>query len=217
MWLQPRTLSSIRVPGTILSSERDRTERHPTRVRNQLRLLERDCSGGRVRYTAPTRGFVARALVELQYAGCMVFVRDEGSVFKAPLEDVWRFLDSGASHSEAHGHAKVRRILHAGQAGTYSWEQRFEGRVSRFAMRWTSYWPLGLAYRVTKGPFRGSNFFLYYEPRGRFTGVTIVGDFASRTIPQSEIGPAVRRFFGREFEQDSAALKRWIRSKSRRR
>ena len=35
----------------------------------------------------------------------MVFVRDEGSVFEAPIDVVWEFVGSGDAHSIAHRHS----------------------------------------------------------------------------------------------------------------
>jgi hypothetical protein len=137
----------------------------------------------------------------------MVFVRDEGSVFDVPIDEVWRFLGSGAAHSSAHGHRRVHRTIRSPNEGTYSWEQPFAGRSARFTMRWHAFVPVGIAYEVLAGPFRGSRFFLSYFPRGRRTGVSVVGEFVSPTIPPRRIATAVRRFFAREFEQDLAALR----------
>jgi hypothetical protein len=136
----------------------------------------------------------------------VVFVRDEGSVFNAPLEEVWRFVGSGAAHSEAHHHRKVDRKDLAGNSGEYSWEQDFEGKPERFTMRSTSFPLFGIAYEVLEGPFLGSKFFAYYRPRGAKTRVTIVGDFVSPTIPPARLEAAVLSFFALEFEQDSAAI-----------
>jgi hypothetical protein len=136
----------------------------------------------------------------------MVFVRDEGSVYNAPIDDVWRFLSAGPTHSEAHRHRKVERKSLPGNAGEYTWEQDFEGKPERFTMRWTSFSPFGIAYDVLDGPFAGSKFFVYYRPRGTKTRVTIVGDFASSTIPPTRLEAAVLGFFALEFEQDSAAI-----------
>jgi len=73
-------------------------------------------------------------------------------------------------------------------------------------MRWRSFHPLGIAYEVLEGPFTGSRFFIVYEPRGPSTGVSVYGEFASPTIPEENLGPAVGGFFDLEFEQDRAAL-----------
>ncbi|MGP8077267.1 MAG: hypothetical protein ACLQD8_09340 [Thermoplasmata archaeon] len=136
----------------------------------------------------------------------MVFVRDEGSVFDAPLEEVWKFVGSGDEHSRAHRHRGWRRERGEGNSGTYSWEQEFLGAPARFTMHWISYHPLGVAYDVLEGPFAGSRFFLYYVPQGQKTGVTVVGEFASPTLPESRLKDEVLRFFSVEFDQDSAAL-----------
>jgi hypothetical protein len=150
---------------------------------------------------------IARYLyVASSFSFVVVFVRDEGSVFEAPIAAVWRFVGSGNHHSEAHRHRKVRRRQLPGNAGRYSWEQDFLGRPERFTMSWVSYHPVGVAYRVLAGPFAGSRFFLYYLPRGRRTGVAVVGDFVSPTIPDAEIPAAVDRFFSLEFEQDRTAI-----------
>ncbi len=145
----------------------------------------------------------------------MVFVRDSDSRFAASLDTVWEFLSSGTLHSEAHGHRSSQRTRLSDRSGEYSWEQTFEGAPVRFTMRWTSYPPLGLAYDVTEGPFAGSRFFLLYEPHGATTLVEVVGEFVSPTVRPDELEAAVRRFFSLEFDQDSAALERWIAARGR--
>jgi hypothetical protein len=147
----------------------------------------------------------------------MVFVRDEGSVFEVPLDDVWKFVSSGDRHSEAHVHRDVAREVLGERSGKYSWEQTFDGAPTRFSMVWTSFHPLGVAYEVVEGPFEGSRFFLYYLPMGPRTGVGVVGEFVSPTLPESEIPAAVDRFFSKEFDQDHAALRRRHDAKARRR
>jgi hypothetical protein len=137
----------------------------------------------------------------------MVFVRDDGSEFDAPLDEVWEFVGSGDEHSHAHHHQDWRRERGEGNSGTYSWEQEFAGRPMRFTMHWVSYHPLGVAYDVPEGPFAGSRFFLYYVPRGPRTGVSVVGEFLSSTIPADRLEAEVLRFFAVEFDQDQAALR----------
>lgn len=136
----------------------------------------------------------------------MVFLQDEGSVFEAPIDVVWEFVGSGNRHSEAHGHRAVKRQRLADPSGVYSWEQPFDGAPTRFTMRWTSFPPVGIAYEVLEGPFTGSKFLLYYTPMGRRTGVTVVGEFVSPSLPDGQVETAVRRFFATEFDQDRAAI-----------
>ncbi|MGA8710546.1 MAG: hypothetical protein WB786_04870 [Thermoplasmata archaeon] len=143
----------------------------------------------------------------------MVFVRDEGSVYNAPVDEVWRFLSTDAAHSEAHRHRKVERKTLPGNAGEYTWEQDFEGKPEQFIMRWTSFPPFGIAYDVLGGPFTGSKFFVYYRPRGDKTRVTIVGDFVSPTLSATRIEASVLGFFALEFEQDSAAITAMLATK----
>ncbi len=144
----------------------------------------------------------------------MVFLRDDGSVFNAPLDIVWQFVGSGDRHADAHRHQSTVRKRLPGNSGEYSWEQPFLGSASRFTMRWTSFHPTGIAYEVLEGPFTGSVFFIYYTPRGKRTGVTVVGEFVSPNLGVEEIPAAVDKFFSTEFDQDSAGIEAWVRDSS---
>jgi hypothetical protein len=137
----------------------------------------------------------------------MVFLRDEGDVFEATLDEVWRFVGSGEPHSRAHEHRGVRRHRLSENSATYSWVQDFGGRPARFTMRWVAFVPRGVAYEVLAGPFEGSKFFLYYTPNGSRTGVSVVGEFTSKTIPAHRLEASVNRFFAVEFDQDRLALR----------
>jgi hypothetical protein len=143
----------------------------------------------------------------------MVFIRDEGSVLRASSEEIWEFFSSGKEHSDAHRHRRVRRRRLSGNSGRYSWEQDFEGTPTRFTMRWTAFPPLGLEYEVVEGPFTGSRFFLFYEPMGNHTAVSVVGEFVSPTIPGEGVEASVRRFFELEFKQDSTAIQNRMTSR----
>jgi hypothetical protein len=144
----------------------------------------------------------------------VVHVEDAGSRFDAPLEVVWRFVSSGDGHSAAHGHRRNARERLSENSGRYSWEQEFEGSATRFTMIWTAFPPTGIAYRVIEGPFDGSVFFLYYTPEGPRTGVTIVGEFVSPTIPAERVAASALRFFAVEFEQDAAGLRRLLEAEA---
>jgi len=136
----------------------------------------------------------------------MVFVRDEGSVYNAPIEVVWKFLSFDTQHSSTHGQRNAVGKELSANSGEYSWDQDFEGASQRFAMRWTAFAPFGIAYEVLEGPFAESKFFVYYRPRGNKTRVTMVGDFVSPTIPPVRLETSVLGFFAKEFEQDSPAI-----------
>jgi hypothetical protein len=144
----------------------------------------------------------------------MVFLEDRSSVFAAPIAEVWKFVGSGSHHSDAHRHRKVRRRRLTSKSGQYSWEQDFQGRPERFTMRWTSFHPVGIAYEVLEGPFRGSKFLLYYTPIRNQTRVSIVGEFVSSSISPGKLRKAVDSFFAVEFEQDHHALLEGTRRRS---
>jgi hypothetical protein len=139
----------------------------------------------------------------------MVFYVDEGSAFDGTLEEIWEYLDSPPSHTEAHRHRDVQRERLDDHTGRYTWVQDFQGKAVVFRMHWTSFPPVGVAYKVLLGPFAGSVFFLIYTPRGKRTDVSVHGEFVSPDLPQARLLAAVDEFFTQEFEQDNAALQTW--------
>lgn len=83
----------------------------------------------------------------------------------------------------------------------------FPGKPTRFTTRWGAFVPLGIACDGLAGPFEGSKFFLYYTPSIPRTGVSVVGEFTSKTIPTEWSENAVRQFFSLEFDEDRQAVR----------
>ncbi len=153
-------------------------------------------------------------MYQCPHAFPVVYVLDAGDEFDAPREVVWEFVGSPPHHSGAHQHRATDRRRISERVGEYSWEQDFDGAPARFTMRWTVFPPVGIAYEVLEGPFTGSVFFLYYEPRGDRTAVTVAGEFVSPTLPAAEIAAAVDRFFSIEFRQDHEGIRRFRQEKA---
>jgi hypothetical protein len=137
----------------------------------------------------------------------MVFLFDDSGVFEAPLDSVWKYFNSEVAHRSAHHHRQSRLEELSATSFVASWEQDFEGGSVQFKMRGTEYPPLGLAYEILEGPFAGSKFFFYYTPLGERTRVTLVGEFASESIPEAELPSKVIGFFSAEFLEDAEGLR----------
>jgi hypothetical protein len=139
----------------------------------------------------------------------MVHIVDEGSQFDHPVDVIWKFLqapDHGTSHPE-HKNPQVRPLGET--QAQVSWEQDLQGKSVKVVNRITMFPPVGMVIEQVEGPLAGSKFFSFYTPKGAKTGVTVVGDFKSPVLPESQLEPVVRENFERVFAQDTAALKRF--------
>ena len=140
----------------------------------------------------------------------MVHIVDEGGEFDAPIETIWKFLNSpedhGASHVE-HKNAEAKPV--AESMMQVSWEQDMNGKNVKVVNRVTAIAPVGLAIEMIEGPMAGSKFFNYYTPKGNKTAVTIVGDFVMQGMPAAQVEQMARKNFAHVFEQDTAALKKF--------
>lgn len=140
----------------------------------------------------------------------MVHIVDEGSEFDAPIETIWKFLNSppdhGASHSD-HMNPEAKPINDS--MVQVSWEQDMNGQKVKVVNRVTMVAPVGLAIEMLEGPMAGSKFFNYYTPKGSKTGVTIVGDFVMKGMPAATVEQMARKNFEHVFSQDTAALKKF--------
>lgn len=137
----------------------------------------------------------------------MVFIMDEGSRFKAPLDKIWTLNQSEGQHS----HPSLRNQV-AEQQGDHiilSYETAMpDGSWVKHKSRVTAFPPVGIAFETLEGPLAGSKSFQYYTPMGAETGVTIVGEFTSKVIPSADLKNAVMAFLGTVFNEDTENLKK---------
>jgi hypothetical protein len=143
----------------------------------------------------------------------MVFVADWGSVFDAPLDVVWKFLQSDEDHGNSHkGRRNFERKTINENTIMLSWEQDVEGTWIRMANRLTFHPPIGFFVEPLEGPMAGSKFFNYYVPKGKQTEVVVVGEWASKTIPPAQLEKAVWANLEKVYHEDSASLKEFVKS-----
>jgi hypothetical protein len=81
------------------------------------------------------------------------------------------------------------------------------GKRIHYKNRTTAFPPLGRIMEYLEGPLAGSKAMTYYTPMGQKTGITVVGEFVSDTIPESEIKSFVLSLFEKGFDEDVENLK----------
>lgn len=134
----------------------------------------------------------------------MVYILDEGSVFDAPVEKVWKYLQSQEHH---HPSIKVLNREMMGNAVTLTSERNVMGRTVTVKVKNTLYPPFGMVQEYLEGPMQGSRAFQFYIPKGDKTGVTVVGDYLMSGVTDQQIRDAVGVQAQRSFDEDNANLK----------
>ena len=139
----------------------------------------------------------------------MVHIEDLGSHFDAPIETVWKFINSPADHGASH---QDRRNVRGEPDGenriTSSWEQNVQGNWVKVQNQVTLFAPVAMLVHSVEGPLAGSKFMFYYSPKGDKTGVSVIGDFQSKTIPPAQLEQAVLASLEAAFNDDQAAIRR---------
>jgi len=138
----------------------------------------------------------------------MVFIVDAGSEYNAPIEKIWKLNQAHATDSEKiHPKTKNNKMeLVNDTTAIASWDDVSQSPPTRIKMKFTNFAPLGMVAEALEGPMKGSKFFNYYTPNGNKTGVTVVGDFKSTVIPESQLKGAVLAFLEQAYNDDSAYL-----------
>jgi hypothetical protein len=135
----------------------------------------------------------------------MVFIVDEGSVFKGPLDKVWKLNASEGQHN--HPSLKNSKAEPAGEnAMILSYDVDMGGKTARVRSKLTMVPPLGTLAETLEGPMAGSKSFQFYTPRGNETGVTVVGQWKSSVMSDDQIRTAVMGFLQTVFDEDQANL-----------
>jgi hypothetical protein len=137
----------------------------------------------------------------------MVHIKDEGSQFDGSIELVWKYLQAPEEHNRNHKSRNFKAKPISESTTEASWEANVGGSWVSMRMRMTPLPPVGVAIEVMEGPMAGSKFFNIYTPMGGKTGISVVGEFASKTIPPAQLEPAVRGFLEQVYNEDNAAIR----------
>jgi len=135
---------------------------------------------------------------------------DEGSEFDASVEKIWRFMSTPGDH---HKHASMtnRKIERDGNNAVLSFEAEGPGGVKTLVkIKSTSFVPVGRMMEYLEGPLAGSKVVSYYIPKGQKTGVTIVGEYVSKVIPEGQIKMVVMNQLEQSFKEDTENLKNFM-------
>lgn len=142
----------------------------------------------------------------------MVFVRDEGSRFDAPIDVVWKYLMGAESHDAAHRSTRNGKFEPISDTSfRYSSERHVGDAWLPEAMRITALPPVGITTEFLEGRFAGSKMLYVYSPHGDRTGIDVFGDFHSPTLSDGDLEAAVRGFLDSEFAEDAPAVRAFAR------
>jgi hypothetical protein len=135
----------------------------------------------------------------------MVYILDEGSVFDAPIDRLWKYLPSD---EHRHNSSKLisREMVNSNTVVITS-ERNIMGKMVRTKVKNTLYSPFGFVQEHLEGPTAGSKAFVYYIPKGNKTGITVVGEFVLSGMDEKATKDALMAQFQVSFDEDNANLK----------
>ena len=137
----------------------------------------------------------------------MVFFIDEGSEFKGSLDRVWKLAQSEMEHK--HSFQKNVKTTMEGENPVMSFDaQTPNGGWVKQTLKMTLVPPIGFSLEYVDGDFAGSKSFQYYIPKGNKTGVTVVGDVISKSLPPEMAKKMVLKQLETAFNEDQENLKR---------
>ena len=135
----------------------------------------------------------------------MVYLFDEGSVFDAPIDKIWKYLPS-----DQHQHSSMKLLSResTGNAVVITGERNIMGKLVRTKVKNTLYPPFGFVQEHLEGPTAGSRAFVYYVPKGNKTTITVVGDFRLEGADEQRTKDVVLAQLQVSFDEDNTNLKR---------
>jgi hypothetical protein len=135
----------------------------------------------------------------------MVYIIDEGSVFDAPIDKIWKYLQS-----DEHDHPSVKTLSREMKGNTVeiTREVTVDGKPVQSKTKITMYPPFGMVQEHLEGPIAGSRAFQFYIPKGDKTGVTLVGDFISAGKDDNAVKQMMMQLLQTTFDEDNTNLKK---------
>ena len=138
----------------------------------------------------------------------MVYLKDEESEFDAPMDFVWKYVLGGDAHDSAHTTTRNSKFKKVSEITfEYASERLLRGTWSPDRMRITMLSPVAVATEWLEGALAGSTFVYVYSPRGNKTGISVYGEFSSKTLSPSEVEATAHEFLDTEFRDDAPVIR----------
>ncbi len=138
----------------------------------------------------------------------MVYLKDEGSEFEAPIDFVWKYIFGGDAHDGAHKTTRSPKFKKVSDITIeYASERYLRGKWAPDRMRITMVPPISVTTEWLDGVLAGSKFVYVYKPNGEKTHIDVYGEFTSKTLEPAEVEAAAREFLESEFRDDAPAVK----------
>lgn len=138
----------------------------------------------------------------------MVYLKDEGSVFDAPIDVVWKYIFGGEGHDASHKTTRKPKFEKVSDITLiYASERYLRGKWAPDRMRISMFPPVSVVSEWLEGALEGSKMVYLYTPQGDKTRIDVYGEFTSKTLPPEEVEAAAREFLEAEFRDDAPAVR----------
>ncbi|MCI4330471.1 MAG: hypothetical protein L3K19_01300 [Thermoplasmata archaeon] len=141
----------------------------------------------------------------------MVYLKDEGSTFDAPIDVVWKYVFGGEGHDGAHKTTRNPKFEKVSEITfIYGSERLLRGKWAPDRMRISMFPPVSVVTEWLEGVLAGSKLVYVYSPHGDKTRIDVYGEFTSMTLPTSEVEAAARDFLQSEYDADAPAIRAFL-------
>lgn len=138
----------------------------------------------------------------------MVYVRDEGSTFDAPIDVVWKYVLGGEGHDAAHKTTRKPKFEKVSDVTIiYASERYLRGKWAPDRMRISMFPPVTVVTEWLEGVLAGSKLAYVYSPQGDKTRIDVYGEFTSQSLPAEDVEAVAREFLDNEFRDDAPAVR----------
>jgi len=137
----------------------------------------------------------------------MVFVKDEATLFDAPLDFVWRYI-YGEGHDKVHTTTRKPKFEKISDVTfVYASERLLRGKWSADKQRISMFPPVCAVTEWIEGVLAGSKFVYVYSAHGEATRVDVYGEFTSPTLGPHEVESTALKFLEGEYNADAPAVR----------
>jgi len=138
----------------------------------------------------------------------MVFLKDEGSDFDAPIDFVWKYISGGEAHDGVHKTTRNPKFKKVSEVTfEYASERLLRGKWAPDRMRISMFPPVSVVTEWLEGVLAGSKLVYVYSPHGNRTRIDVYGELTSPTLPASEVEAAAREFLESEYAADAPVIR----------